>query len=209
VQLANTLDTKRPFAGQGPAGIERVDVAFLCADVVGFTEMTRRLGDDVALRVMRRVAGSVRREAAPLGGEVLEIRGDGFLLAFAAPQAALRCAFGLLRALELDRAAHAGESVRLRQAVHSGSAVRDASGYFGRDLILTYRLLSQAGVGRIAVTPQAACGLPGRWRERAVGTGRFQPKGFEDEIEFVEFDAAPERMRVSMLVPAAQLAQPA
>jgi adenylate cyclase len=206
MQLANTLEDARPLPSRSPAAIERVDVTFLCADVVGFTEMTRRLGDDTALRVMRRVAGTVRREASRLGGEVLEVRGDGFLLAFEAPQPALRSAFGLLRALELDRSAHAGERLQLRQAVHAGPALRDAGGYFGHSLILAFRLLSQAGVGRIAVTPEAARGLPGRWCARRVAAGRFRPKGFDCEVEYLEFDTAPERISVSMLVPASPLA---
>ncbi len=187
MQLANALHHETQRLAWGAPDAERVEVTFLCADVVGFTEMTERLGDSEALRVMRRVAGMVRGQARRQQGEVLEIRGDAFLLAFASPRGAVRCAIRLTRALALDRNSHAGEQVRLRLAVHTGSVVRDGGGYFGSNLILAYRLLSQVEVGRIAVTPSAIDRLPSRWRARAVRGGRFRPKGFGCEVDYLLF----------------------
>jgi class 3 adenylate cyclase len=167
----------------GDADSEAVEVTLLCADVVGFTEMTERMGDLAALRVMRRVAGLVRDQAGRYRGELLEIRGDAFLLAFASPRDALRYAIRVLRMLERDFRAE--ERVRLRVAMHTGDVVRDGAGYFGRSLILAHRLLSQVGPGGIALTPSAAERLPCRWRARAGGGGSFRPKGFGCDVRYV------------------------
>jgi class 3 adenylate cyclase len=164
---------------------ERVDVTLLCADIVGFTEMVGRLGDDGALAVMRGVAGTVRSHARRHGGEVLEIRGDSFLLAFASARSSVRYAIRVIRALATEPGSHAGEQVRVRMAIHTGSVLRDGGGYFGRSLILAYRLLSQVGAGAIAMTPSAADRLPQRWRERASVIGCFRPKGFGCEVPYL------------------------
>ena len=61
------------------------DVTFLFSDVVGFTRMTERLGDFAAHRVMARHRAFAAETEHRHGGETREIRGDGFLLALAAP----------------------------------------------------------------------------------------------------------------------------
>ncbi len=185
MQLISSLnfETKRlPWTSDDA---EPVEVTLLCADVVGFTEMTERLGDCAALKVMRLVAGTLRDLASRHRGEVLEIRGDAFLMAFSSPRQAVRCALRVMRALALDRGSHAGERVRLRMAVHTGTVVRDGEGYFGRSLILAYRLLSQVAAGCIAMTPSTADRLPGRWRVREASEGSFRPKGFDCELRYV------------------------
>jgi class 3 adenylate cyclase len=164
---------------------ERVEMTLLCADIVGFTEMLSRLGDAGALAVMRGVASTVRAHARRYGGELLEIRGDAFLLAFSSPRRAMPCAIRTIRALAFDRDAHGGEAVRVRMALHSGDVLRDGNGYFGRSLILAYRLLSQVGAGTIALTTAAAAQLPARWRARAASSGCFRPKGFGCEVRYL------------------------
>jgi class 3 adenylate cyclase len=160
-------------------------VTLLCADVVGFTEMTERLGDARTLEVMRRVASTVRAQAGRCRGEVIEIRGDAFLLAFASPRNGVRCALRVTRALALDPGPHGGEQVRVRMALHTGSVIRDGGGYFGRSLILAYRLLSRVGAGEVALTPNTAALLPERWRERTITGGRFRPKGFDRDVRYL------------------------
>lgn len=189
MQLLAPIHFERRRLPWSDADSEAVEVTLLCADVVGFTEMTERLGDPAALSVMRRVAAAVREQATRHKGELLEIRGDAFLLAFESPRDAVRCAFRVLRALAHDP--RASECVRLRIAVHTGSVVRDGEGYFGRSLILAHRLLSQVGPGGIALTPPAAERLPRRWRARAGGGGSFRPKGFGYDVHYVVFGEAP------------------
>ena len=164
---------------------DEVEVTLLCADVVAFTELTRRLGDRAALRVMRLVAKDLRRHAGAHHGELLEIRGDAFLIAFDSQRSGLRCALRVMRALAMNPASHGGERIQLRMSLHTGVAVKDGGGYFGKAVILAYRLLSRSDVGRIAMTETAANTLPARWLANADRAGCFRPKGFDEEVPYV------------------------
>ena len=174
-----------------------VEVTLLCADVVGFTAMTERLGDLRALEAMRDLAARVRREAAVRGGRVLEIRGDAFLLAFGHPAVhGMPGANAATRALACARALHcpdprphdAATRVRLRIAIHSGNAIPDGSGYFGRDVIVPYRLLSQAAAGRTLLSSDAAARLPASDLAGARRVCGFAARGIAAPLDFIVID---------------------
>lgn len=179
-------------------GTEEVEVTLLCADVVAFTEMTERLGDQAALRVMRHVARTLRDQASSCQGELLEIRGDAFLVAFEGPRCAVRFALRVMRSLVLEPRTHGGECVQLRMGLHAGRVIKDGGGYFGRCVILAYRLLSQAGAGCIAMTAEVAQGLPDHWHTHLSQGGRFRPKGFGEDVRYVLLGA--DLVRSSVLV---------
>jgi class 3 adenylate cyclase len=149
----------------GPADVE---VSLLFCDVVRSTELTRQLGDRGALAVIQEFHNLVLRAAAPFGGEELEMRGDGVLLAFEGPDPAVDCAIEIQRALEK---LPDSRRVSVRVGVHTGSALRIASGYFGSNVILSARVAEQAAPGEILVSAAvvqrlAARALPvdaGRW----------------------------------------------
>ena len=171
-------------------GSDPVEVTLLCSDVVGFTAMVERLGDRRALRVMRRLACIVRSVTAHHVGTQLEVRGDSFLLAFSTPDAAVSCAAAIQRALVADAASHPDEELRMRIALHTGTALKRGSGFFGRHVILPYRLLSQTGAGEIAISSCTIRRLGATWHEITTGERTFQPKGFRDEVGFAFVDWA-------------------
>lgn len=175
----------RPRPASGP-----VEVTLLCADVVGFTPMVEALGDRRALHVMRRLAGLVRSVTSRHRGTQLEARGDSILLSFSTPQSALSCAAALQHALTADAVAHPDEELRMRIAVHTGAALKRGRGYFGRHVILPFRLLSQADAGEIAVSSGAIRRLGRSWQAIITGERTFRPKGFRDEVTFAFADWA-------------------
>lgn len=122
------------------------------SDMEGFTEMTERLGDREAHRVIREHNAIVRAELRAHGGVELELQGDGFLLAFADPLAGLRCAVGIQRAFAAYRAAHPDQPIRVRIGLHTGEAIREADGFFGKTVILAARIAAQARGGEILVS---------------------------------------------------------
>src|SRR5262245_63303625 len=112
--------TERTELASGEALAREVDVPLLFCDLVRSTELTRRLGDRGAYRVIRGFHDTVLRAAAPCGGEELELRGDGVLLAFERPRAALACAIEIQqRLLEAPR----GARINVRIGIHSGTAL--------------------------------------------------------------------------------------
>lgn len=161
---------------------------FLCADVVRFTAMTERLGDQTSFRLMRRVARLVQAEAARRHGTVVEVRGDSFLLALAHAPQAVQCALAIHEALEEDASRHADGGVEVRMAIHTGEAIRIRDQFFGLHVILPFRLLAHVPPGKIAVTETAD-----PWSTEAsphpLAVQRFHPKGFRNEVAFALLEA--------------------
>ena len=81
----------------------RMQCSLLCSDIAGFTQMLSRLGDTLALTVVRRHDAIVRGCAAAHDGRVLELRGDGFLVSLERRADALACAVSIQRELASDR----------------------------------------------------------------------------------------------------------
>lgn len=175
-----------PFHGTLRAGrtnrLPVVEATFVFADVVGSTVLAERLGERGAYSVIRRFCGLVRDLSECAGGEALELRGDGALLAFPASARA-----GLETACELQRVcARAGE-ISLRIGVNEGTALRLERGYFGRALTLAGRLADAAGAGEILVSDSVvqATGSKTRFARGAeFGPARqLHLKGFEETVK--------------------------
>jgi class 3 adenylate cyclase len=118
----------------------------------GFTQMTERLGDREAHRVIRAHNAVVRDQLRAHGGVELELQGDGFLLAFTDALASLRCAVAIQRAFAAYGAAHPEEPIRVRIGLHIGEAIQQAEGFFGKTVILAARIAAQARGGEILVS---------------------------------------------------------
>ena len=140
------MRSKDSSEGPSEAVPREVDVTLLFCDVVRSTELTRRLGDCSAYRVIRSFHDTVLRAAAPCGGEELELRGDGVLLAFEKPRPALTCAVEIQRRLlQVPR----GRRVSVRIGLHNGPVLRVETGYFGTNVILSARIAAEAAPGEI------------------------------------------------------------
>jgi len=148
--VAASVERRRPDLRRFAAPDGRVTLMF--SDMEGFTEMTERLGDRDAHRVIQTHHAIVREQLRAHGGVELELQGDGFLLAFADPVAALRCAIAIERAFAGYSAAHSEQPIRVRIGLHTGEAIREADGFFGKTVILAARIAAQARGGEILVS---------------------------------------------------------
>lgn len=115
-------------------------VAF--TDLEGFTTYTEREGDDAASRLL---IGHLR-ESEPIvrsrGGRVVKWLGDGLMLTFPAPEAAV------LACLELSEAA----PLPLRAGIHSGQVLVTGDEVIGRVVNLAARVTASAGGGELVLT---------------------------------------------------------
>lgn len=138
---------KRPdFAGAISAD-GTVTIAF--SDMEGFSAMTERLGDQAAHEVIKLHNQVVRKELQREGGKEVELQGDGFLLAFADPAAALRCATNIQRAFARHNASKEGEPIRVRIGLHTGTPIQEGDRFFGITVIMAARIAAQAGGGEV------------------------------------------------------------
>jgi class 3 adenylate cyclase len=162
--VAAGVAMERPDLRRHAAPDGRVTIVF--SDIEGYTAMTERLGDRRTQALLHQHNEIVRRHVDAHGGVEVKSQGDGFMLAFSSPSAAVPCAI----AIQKDVTAHdfGGEAVRLRIGIHVGEAIQEGSDFYGRTVILAARVADQAGGGEILVTPEVRAAADGH----AVDDGR-------------------------------------
>jgi class 3 adenylate cyclase len=145
-----SVERRRPDFSAAAAPDGAVTIAF--SDMEGFSAMTERLGDRKAHAVIQAHNAIVRKALQAHGGQEVELQGDGFLLAFPAPQQALRCAAAIQRACARHSARRGAEPIRVRIGLHSGTPIKEGDRFFGITVILAARIAGQAGGGEVLVS---------------------------------------------------------
>lgn len=159
----------------GPAGV----VTFLFTDLVGSTALIDRLGDDAADSVRRDHFDVLRKAVEDTGGEEVKNLGDGLMVAFASPVAALSCAVAMQQALS-------GSEQRIRVGVHAGEPVQEGDDFFGTPVVVAKRLCDRAEGGQILAT-ELLVGLVGtRGGFQFLPLGRLALKGLSEPVATVE-----------------------
>jgi len=154
-------------------------VTFLFTDLVGSTALIDRLGDDAADSVRRDHFDVLRKAVEEAGGEEVKNLGDGLMVSFASPAAALACAVAMQRAL-------AGSDQRIRIGVHAGEPAQEGDDYFGTPVVVAKRLCDRAEGGQILATELLA-GLVGtRGGYQFLPRGRLALKGLSEPVATVE-----------------------
>jgi class 3 adenylate cyclase len=119
-------------------------VTLLFSDLANFTTMTERVGDREAHRIMALHNTMVRDVCRLHGGHEVELRGDGFLLAFADPVRGLHCAIDLQRTFDRYNQSRPDQLLHLRVGLHCGQAIRDEDKFFGKTVIQAFRIADLA-----------------------------------------------------------------
>jgi class 3 adenylate cyclase len=151
--LPRALDPPEPPAGTkwsdqvkaAPDGT----VTILFSDIVGYTEMTERLGD---LRAHERLTAHneiLRRQLDAHGGYEVKSQGDGFMVAFAGASRALRCAIAIQRAFADYCRKRPDEPIQVHIGLNTGEVLKDGDDFLGRTVILASRIAGEAKSGEI------------------------------------------------------------
>ncbi len=127
-------------------------VTILFCDMVDYSGMTERLGDQASRAVLRDHHRIVRDAIARHGGREVSVQGDGFMVAFGGAARALRCAIDMQRAFHAYVPADDGEPIAVHIGVHTGDAVEEGDDYLGHTVIVASRLADAAGAGEILVS---------------------------------------------------------
>ncbi len=142
VAVASLVQAARPDMSANAAADGTVTLVF--SDMEGFSRMTEALGDQAAHRLVQEHNHIVREQTAAHGGREIELRGDGFLLAFPSARSAARCAIALQQVFASRNASDADRPIRIRIGIHTGEAIRDADKFFGRTVIQAFRIADLA-----------------------------------------------------------------
>lgn len=156
----------------------------LFTDLVGHTEMMRRLGDRAGRELLREHERITRDTLAQHGGVELKTMGDGFMAAFDSAVAAMDCAVALQRAFA-EHADVSAEPLRVRIGLNAGEPVQDDGDLFGSSVILAARVAAQAGAGEILIPEPVRHLLTGKEYVFA-DRGEYVLKGFEDRMRLFE-----------------------
>ena len=105
--LADWAEVERPdLARLAPSG----KVAIVFSDIEESTALNERIGDRAWVRLIGSHDKMVRRHVKQHSGHVVKSQGDGFMIAFAHPEEAVRCSVDVQRSLPGGRTAFASGS---------------------------------------------------------------------------------------------------
>jgi class 3 adenylate cyclase len=177
--VASSVGARRPDLS-GAADSNGI-VTLMFSDMADYTAMTERLGDRQALRVVRDHNEIVRAQCEAHGGFEVELRGDGFLVAFPSALAGVRCGVALQRAFVEYSARHPEEPIRLRIGLHTGEAIRDVDKFFGKTVIQAFRIADLAGADEILVSEDVRRLVQGAGNLHFEGERTVSLKGISGE----------------------------
>lgn len=119
-----------------------VTVAF--TDIVASTERLLELGEARWLEALRAHNAVVTGQVRAHGGAEVKFTGDGWMIVFASPDDALRCAAGIQRALAERRRADPATGFRVRIGLHCGEAIKEGPDFLGLAVIVASRITAEA-----------------------------------------------------------------
>jgi adenylate cyclase len=138
------------------AAVERPDLARLTtsgrvvivfSDIEESTALNERIGDRAWVRLISSHDKLIRKHVKNHSGHVVKSQGDGFMIAFAQPEQAVRCS------IEIQRSLHKRPNgIRVRIGIHMGKSVRRGDDLFGRNVAMAARVAAQAEGGEILVS---------------------------------------------------------
>jgi class 3 adenylate cyclase/pimeloyl-ACP methyl ester carboxylesterase len=179
-------DEREPPAPDNRPGSFRT---VLFTDLVGHTEMMRRLGDERGRAVLREHERITRETLKEFGGAEVKTMGDGFMASFGSVTKAMDCAIALQRAFAARNSenpdAEPAEALDVRVGLNAGEPIEEDGDLFGSTVILASRIAAQAGAGEILIPEPLRHLLSGKSYVYA-DRGEVALKGFEDAVRLYE-----------------------
>jgi class 3 adenylate cyclase len=128
-------------------------VTIVFSDIENSTMLNESLGDDAWVALLDAHDHVIRRLVNREHGHVVKSQGDGFMIAFGDPTAAVRVAVAMQRALTVSRRrALRRTPIRVRIGIHAGRVVARDGDYFGLNVAMAARVAALAVGGEILAT---------------------------------------------------------
>ncbi|POX87310.1 adenylate/guanylate cyclase domain-containing protein [Mycobacterium kansasii] len=147
--LADWAEVERPdLARVTPDG----RVVILFSDIEESTALNERIGDRAWVKLIAAHDKMIHELVERRSGHVVKSQGDGFMVAFARAEQALRCAIDIQDALHREAKRKRRNGIRVRIGIHMGRSVRRGDDLFGRNVAMAARVAGQAAGGEILVS---------------------------------------------------------
>ena len=131
-------------------------LTILFSDIEDSTALNERLGDRAWLKVLGAHDQIVRRSTRRRGGRIVKSQGDGFMIAFADAEDAIRSAIEIEGELAAAPRRLRGTPIAVRIGIHTGPALEKGGDLFGRNVALAARVAAEARGGEILVTAETS-----------------------------------------------------
>ena len=168
-------------------------LSIVMTDVEGSTALRRTRGDRFANEILGLHSAIVRDQIGTCGGQERQFLGDGFLLSFPSPSAAVRCAIGVQRAHDAHNASDPQRQVRVRIGVHVGEVSEREGLLYGQAVHVAARITAEAAGGQIFVSDAVRQQVEPGAEWRFVDSGLFWLKGFDERWRLFEVSRARSR----------------
>lgn len=188
-ELADWAEVERPdLARVTPDG----RVVILFSDIEESTALNERIGDRAWVKLIsshdKLVSDLVRRRS----GHVVKSQGDGFMIAFARAEEAVRCGIDLQQALRRQANRKRHEEIRVRIGIHMGRSVRRGDDLFGRNVAMAARVAAQALGGQILVSQPVRDALSDSDGIRFDDGRNVELKGFSGTYRLFAVESPPD-----------------
>jgi adenylate cyclase len=128
-----------------------VEATIAFVDIASFTALAEASGDDTAMHVLDRIDTIVRSLLIERDGKLVKQVGDGFMLAFRDPGAAVHFAVATQAELARDP-----ELPAIRVGINTGPALYRTGDYLGSAVNVASRVVNSAMPGQILLTEPVA-----------------------------------------------------
>jgi adenylate cyclase len=128
-----------------------VEATIAFVDIASFTALAEASGDDAAMHVLDRIDTIVRSLLLERDGKLVKQVGDGFMLAFRDPAAAVHFAVATQAELARDP-----ELPAIRVGINTGPALYRTGDYLGSAVNVASRVVNSAMPGQILLTEPVA-----------------------------------------------------
>jgi class 3 adenylate cyclase len=190
--LADWAEVERPdLARVTPDG----RVVILFSDIEESTALNERIGDRAWVKLIGAHDKLIQERVRKREGHVVKSQGDGYMVAFARAEQAVRCSIEVQDALTKDARRRRHEEIRVRIGIHMGRSVRRGDDLFGRNVAMAARVAAQAEGGEILVS-QTVRDAVQDCDDVSFDDGReVELKGFSGSYRLFAVDAAAEPER--------------
>jgi len=160
-------------------------VTVLFTDLVGSTVLSQRVDVQTADSLRATHFGQLRSEAESVGGTVVKNLGDGVMVVFDTPTAALVCAVGMQQVV--DRSNRGAEHpLAMRVGLAFGEVTESDGDFFGDPVVEAARICAAAVGGQIIATDVVRAVAGRRVAQSLVSIGPLELKGLSEPVECVE-----------------------
>jgi class 3 adenylate cyclase len=128
----------------------------LFTDIVGSTDMTQRLGDELAMIALEVHDRIVRAAIADYSGREVKHTGDGIMAVFFSATAAVRCGMKVQQDISRHCGEHPDKRLQVRIGLAAGEPIEHNNDLFGSTVQLAARLCAHADPEQVLLSNAVA-----------------------------------------------------